>query len=201
MSYGVEGHEVRKILAQFDAPAFVRRARAVEVADELLHTRLAAAYAEGLEMPRLRLTQLLAALADRDWLLEGVVPQTGLGPRLRAWGQTHSVPLRVPVPPARDARALGDRWQRLTHSVERFNRRWTATVQAIPLGDINHLRAEYNLWYVIEKEAATNSPALARQGFVLRPPLTPSDLLQQYPCWPVWLTAAAAGDSSGPQGG
>lgn len=201
MSYGVEGHEVRKILAQFDAPAFVRRARAVEVADDLLHTRLAKAYATGLEMPRLRLTQLLASLASHDPLLESVASLPGVATRLRSWAKLHAVPLRVPVPPATNRAELADRWHRLTHSVERFNRRWQLAVTGIDLTHINHLREEYNRWYVIEKEAATNSPALARQGFEYRPPLTPSLLLERYPLWPEWLAFGSSDTDVGPGGG
>jgi hypothetical protein len=201
MSYGVEGQEVRKILAQFDAPAFVRRARAVEVADELLHARLAPAYAEGLEMPRLRLAQLLAALAHQDALLKAIVPQPGLIPRLRAWAELHPVRLRIRVAPASDSPTLAPRWQRLVESVGRFNRRWHRLLSGIDLADINHLRAEYNRWYEIEKEAATHSPELARQGFEYRPPLTVADLLRHYPVWPDWLapsptTPAPPGDGT-----
>jgi len=196
MSYGVEGHEVRKILAQFDAPAFVRRARAVEVADELLHSRLAPAYAEGLEMPRLRLAQLLAALAHQDHLLEPIVAQPGLAPRLRAWADRHPVRLRVRVAAASDSLTLAPRWQRLVESVGRFNRRWHALLTGIDLIDINHLRAEYNRWYVIEKEAATHSAVLARQGFEYRPPLTVADLLRDYPLWPDWLAPSPPSPAS-----
>ncbi|RPI83146.1 MAG: hypothetical protein EHM42_08700 [Planctomycetaceae bacterium] len=70
MSATVQGNEVRKILAQFDAPAFVRRARGVEVADELLDAVLTRHREEWLDMPRIRLAQLHALLGDLQRLAQ-----------------------------------------------------------------------------------------------------------------------------------
>jgi len=52
MSGAVEGNDVRKILAQFDAPAFVRRAKGVELAEEFLHAHCSRQREEWLEMRR-----------------------------------------------------------------------------------------------------------------------------------------------------
>jgi hypothetical protein len=185
MSGAGEGNEVRKILAQFDAPAFVRRAKAVEVSDELLHTRCSRQREEWLEMPRLRLGQFAAALGD--WSRWPLSPGAGHDPQplidLHSQWQPR---LKVPVPQAQSAVQLETPWTRLTASFAKFNSRWQAYVEKFPRDEINEIRDGYNRYYVLEKECATGSPALARRGFVELPPVTVQTLLQWYPLLPVF---------------
>jgi len=179
----VEGNEVRKILAQFDAPAFVRRAKGVEVADELLHAHCRRQREEWLEMPRLRLGQFVAALGD--WSRWPMTPAGGCDPQpLITLHEEWQPRLKVPVPRAHSAGQLQAPWSRLTESFAKFNRRWQEFLEKIPRDEINEIRDGYNRYYVLEKECATGSPALARRGFVELPLVTVQTLLEWYPRLP-----------------
>jgi hypothetical protein len=79
-------------------------------------------------------------------------------------------------------------WDRLTESFGKFNRRWRAFVEQFPRDEINQIRDGYNRYYVLEKECATGSPALARRGFVELAPITVPSLLTWYPLLPEWQT-------------
>jgi hypothetical protein len=53
------------------------------------------------------------------------------------------------------------------------------------LGPLNELRDGYNRYYLLEKECAIRSVALARRGFTPLPPLTLDDLAVLLPPLPV----------------
>jgi 3-methyladenine DNA glycosylase Tag len=94
--------------------------------------------------------------------------------------------LKVPVPRAQSPAQLQTPWTRLTESFAKFNLRWQAYVAKFPRDEINEIRDGYNRYYVLEKECATGSAALARRGFVELPPVTVQTLLQWYPLLPVF---------------
>ena len=55
----------------------------------------------------------------------------------------------------------------------------------VDVAEVNRLRDGYNRWYVLEKECAVRSHAVARQGFVPLPPLTSAELAEHLPLLPV----------------
>src|SRR5581483_5169854 len=119
---GGEDREAKEVMSQFDAPAYVRRARQVEEAFDSLIARCRRQREEWLAMVRLRVG-MLRALAG-DWqelrpLLDG--DQLDL---LRNLHEQLSPTLRVPVEPAASPRALRRALEDLCESIERFNRRW-----------------------------------------------------------------------------
>lgn len=183
MSSSVEGNEVRKILAQFDAPAFVRRARGVKVADDLLHARLTGQREEWLVMPRTRLAQLHARLQGFGPLTQVGCPYA-LVTRLEELYCEWQPQLRSRVAPVRTVAETLPHWRRLGESFALFNRRWQAYVAKFNLVEINRIRDEYNKYYVVEKECATGSAVLARRGFVTLKLLTAESLLESYPLLP-----------------
>ena len=69
----------------------------------------------------------------------------------------------------------------LIESLEHFNRRWLEHVRGLDLGPLNALRADYNRYYLLEKECAVRSPFIARQGWQPLPPLTLQTLLAVLP--------------------
>lgn len=191
MSGAVEGNDVRKILAQFDAPAFVRRAKGVELAEEFLHAHCSRQREEWLEMPRLRLGQFAAALGE--WSRWPMSPGGGSDPQ--PWIALHEQwqpRLKVPVPRAHSAGQLQAPWDRMAESFAKFNRRWQTFVEKFPRDEINELRDGYNRYYVLEKECATGSAALARRGFVELPLVTVQTLLEWYPRLPELGAASVA---------
>ena len=80
--------------------------------------------------------------------------------------------------PARGIAQLGD-------SLQRFNRRWVEYARALDLRPINALRADYNRYYLLEKECAVRSPMIARQGYQPLEPLTVEAILAVLPPLPV----------------
>lgn len=67
----------------------------------------------------------------------------------------------------------------------RFNTAWGQFLRELDLTAVNALRDSYNCYYVLEKEIALRSTALARRGFQPLPTLTTADLEAALPMLPV----------------
>lgn len=185
----VPGHDTSQrqaseVLALFNVPAYARRGRRVEEALEELLQRCRAQRDKWLLMPRTLLGKL--RMLAGDWpallpfcadeaqlcLLQGLHDE--LDPRPRFQVARTSVPRRLTA-------ALRE----LIRSIIHFNERWSAYLAALDLTAINAARAEYNRWYLLEKECALRSPRLARLGFKELPPLDAAALLELLPPLPV----------------
>ncbi len=184
LGYGDERNLVQEFVAQYDAPAYVRRARRVEEALAALVARCRRQRDEWLEIVRMRLGRLdalageweaLAAFLDGDDQPAMLRQLYGaLEPRLR-----HR--LERTLNPSVLWRALTD----LAASIERFNRRWERFLAGVDLAEVNALRDGYNRYYLLEKECAVRSPRVARQGYRRLEPLTTADLATLLPPLPV----------------
>jgi hypothetical protein len=86
---------------------------------------------------------------------------------------------------ATSRRVLRRALHELAESIEYFNKRWSAFLQGFDLGPLNALRDGYNRYYLLEKECAIGSARIARQGFVVLPPLAVDDLKKCFPLLPV----------------
>lgn len=180
---GVEGREARELLAQYDAPAYIRRARRVQGAfDDLVET-CRRQREEWLGMVRLRLGVLRALAGSWEALRPFRTPEQVN--ELRDLHDTLSPQLRTPVAAATSPRALRRALVELRESVERFNRRWKAYLKTIDLAAINDLRVGYNRYYLLEKECALRSSAVARHGYRPLEPLTHDELADLLPLLPV----------------
>src|SRR5262249_6361771 len=93
--------------------------------------------------------------------------------------------LRATIVPTRSQRELRQALRELQASIERFNRRWHELLSKLDLTAVNKLREGYNRYYVLEKDGAIRSPAVARQGFKRLPPLTLADVTAVVPPLPV----------------
>jgi hypothetical protein len=174
---------VKQVLAGFDAPAYIRRARRVHEALEVLTEHCRQQRDEWLQLVRTRLgiLQALAGAWDRlaSWLGPG--EQDTLGQLY-----SHLCPkLRVPVEETSSVRKLRVALLELQDSIERFNRRWQAFLQNLDLTEVNQQRDEYNRYYLLEKECAVRSVRVARQGFQRLEPLTREELAAKFPLLPV----------------
>jgi hypothetical protein len=176
--------DMQRVVALYDAPAYIRRARIVEgtLQQVLQHCRQQREL--WLAMARLRLGQLgdLAGSWQRlrPWLADD--DQVAILARL----ETELAPqLRCPVEQTSSDRVLQRALQKLCASLERFNERWHVFLSKVDLTALNALRADYNRWYVLEKECAVRSARLAREGFVPLSPLTATDLEERLPVLPV----------------
>lgn len=179
-----EYSDARKILAQFDAPAYIRRARRVEDAWEELVARCGRQREEWLKSARLRLG-MLAGLAG-DWSrVEPFLADSTDASRLQGLLAEWSPRLRVVVARTSSERKLRAALCALRDAIERFNCRWSGFLPGVDLTAINKLRDGYNRFYVLEKECAVRSPIVARQGFQPLPPATVDDLYALFPS--VWV--------------
>jgi len=173
-----EEHQLNELLAAFEAPAYIRRARGVELAWELLLRQVAAQREEWLKMVKIHLATLEAVSGGWDkagWLIANTEELAVLTQQLQA-------KLRVKVWP--------NRWRmrgvarRLNQALDRFEQRWQSYLPTIDLSTVNELRDSYNRWYVLEKACALRNEAVARSGFLPLKPLTNQDLAAHFPALP-----------------
>lgn len=170
--------ELRELFGMFDVPAFARRGQDLEYARKRLDARLDRQRDEMLEMVRLRLRQWAAGVEGPD-----------------AWRGTFAGPLdalwaAAGAPSPRWGGGLAPRRRRsLAHdligSVERFNRRWTALLEGLPLDPLNTMIEQYNRYYLLEKECVLRSSRLAARHFRPYARVTAQELAYQYPSLPM----------------
>jgi hypothetical protein len=177
---GDDGRLYQQFLAQYDAPAYVRRARQVQEAFDLLLNRCQRQRDEWLYMSRLRFGTLRELAGDwaqlRPWLADE--DQVSILEHLQALLDPQ---LRLPVARTLSPRVLRHALYELKDSLEHFNRRWQRFLSTVDLTEVNALREDYNRYFLLEKECALRSPRLARQGFSRLEPLTPGELAALLP--------------------
>lgn len=178
------GEVFKRFLAQYDAPAYIRRARGVQVAFEQLLEQCRRRRAEWLEIVRLRIGMLHGLAGDWNNLLPLLANEEQLD-ILRYHLAALAAPLRAPLEATTSTRALRAALRELHESLERFNERWQVFLIGVDLTAINEMREGYNRYYVLEKECAVRSARIARQGFSPLPPLTIEDLAAHFPLLPV----------------
>jgi hypothetical protein len=169
-----------ELLAQYDGPAYLRRARRVQAAYDQLLDQCRRQRDEWLAMVRVRLGTLRGLAGT--W--EALAPHLGDEGHTRLleelWAALDPRP-RLPVEPTTSVRALRAAVRELGESAERFNRRWLAFVGGLDLTALNDERARYNRYYLLEKECAVRSPYIARAGYKPLDPLTHEEVLAALP--------------------
>jgi hypothetical protein len=189
LSVNDESYAVKLFMSNYDAPAYVRRARTVQAAFDELIARCRRQREPWLEMVRLRLGTLKGLAggweALRPWLADA--EQLAILDRLHA---ELAPRLRLPPAPTRSPRRLRQALAELRHSLERFNRRWEGFVRTLDLAAINALVDGYNRYYLVEKECIFRSPRVARQGWQPLEPVTADRLLALLPPLPVPRTTS-----------
>jgi hypothetical protein len=179
-----EGRENQLVIAQFDAPAYLRRARGVQEALEHLLRKGRAQRDEWLAMTKVSLGRLHALAGDWSAMRPLVADEAQLAV-LESLHASLAPKLRAPVPPTSSQRVLRHALHRLVSSLERFNARWQDYLEKVDLGVIDRLRDGYNRYYVLEKSCALRSDRLAGYGFVPLPPLSVEELASHLPTLPV----------------
>lgn len=184
LNSGEDRQVIQRVMGNYDAPAFVRRAQRVHEALEHLLARCRQERDQRLTMPRLRLG-ILGALAGNWRRLRPMLAndkQIGL---LRELEIELSPRLRVRVEPTLSERKLRGALLALRESLESFNRRWQGYLATVDLAPVNEAREGYNRYYLLEKECALGSPRLARQGFQSLLPFTLNVLKTLLPVLPI----------------
>jgi hypothetical protein len=184
----MEERGAREVFAQFDAPAYVRRARQVEQAYEELLALCRRHREECLGMVRLRIG-LLRALAGEWESLRPLVADEGQVILLRDLHDLLSPQLRAPLEATSSPRELRRALAELQESIDRANRRWARFLDSLDLAPLNELRQNYNRYYLLEKECVVRSPRAARPGFRPLEILTRDHLAALFPPLPRPATA------------
>lgn len=180
---------VKRFTAQYDAPAYVRRARGVEEALERVVLVCQRRRDEWLVMVRIQLGTLKALAGDWDTLRPWLAGEDQKL-MLQQLDSTLKPRLRVPIRPTSAPRVLRRALRNLAVSIERFNQRWARFLPTVDLTEVNRRREEYNRFYLLEKECAVRSARVARQGYAPLAPLTLEDLMGLMPFLPMPRTVA-----------
>jgi hypothetical protein len=173
-----------QVVSQYDVPAFVRRGRRVQEAYQDLMERCREQRAQWLAMPALRMGQLAALAVDLDHLIP-LLSNADQVNVLRKLQEHLNPQLRVSVGPATSRQQLRAALHDLCESLDRFNRRWLDYLASVDLTLVNGIRADYNRYYLLEKECSMRSPVLARIGFRPLRPVTLGDLQAELPPLPI----------------
>jgi hypothetical protein len=130
---------------------------------------------EWLHLVRLRLGVLQALAGDWSVLATHLSDEEQLAILQRLADELRPA-LRAPVAMTTSQRVLRHALAELVESLARFNERWRTYLDGVDLSDVNRLRADYNRFYVLEKECVVRSPVIARQGFRPLPPASRADV-------------------------
>lgn len=170
--------EFLKILADVgEEPAFIQRARSVEIAWDMLLSSCRSQREELLQWPR-RHFAILAYRVRKDW--------SRLEPYLKDPSSTHwfkdlhrEWESKLP---ATTEWTWSDRSALLAFvtSAERFNQAWLHSLRQVDLQEINRGRADYNRFYPIEKDCAfgVDRTALTFEPIEM---ISHADLIERFP--------------------
>jgi hypothetical protein len=178
-----------EVLAHYDGPAYMRRARRVQGSYDQLLDECRRQRDEWLALVRIRLGRLRALAGAWDALLPHLADDGQLRLLEGLWADLNPH-LRAPVAVNASPGALRKALCELNASIERFNGRWLAFVRGLDLTALNAERADYNR-YLLEKECAVRSPYIARAGYKPLEPLTADDVLAVLPVLPAPRPLAA----------
>lgn len=173
--------EFLEFVAQFDTPAFIRRARrteeaAAQVLDFCRDNRNAF-----LEIPAIRLATA-GVLVAHDWPALGKYLEDGNdADYLNSLHDEWKPQLRIQIQVTDSGRKIRRALRELATSFENFNRKWGLFTRELDLTDVNQVREDYNNYYVCEKACAFDSEEIGRQGFQELPPFTLDDVIKELP--------------------
>lgn len=176
--------EAAEFLAKFDAPAFVRRARHVEEAQESLLRRCQKQRDAWLLMPRTLIGRLHGMAGSWNSLRPLLLDDADVDLLADLYALLQPRPRLAPEPTNSSSR-LAKALHALVVSLERFNGRWPVFLAGVDLAEINKVREDYNRYYLLEKECALRNPRLARIGYQKLAPLTYANLLEWLPLLPM----------------
>lgn len=169
----------QQMILAVDAPAYMRREKDVVAAWRGVLTQCEQDYRSHLEMPLLRVGQLIS-LAGTELETTARLSSTDaqyLTDLFDKWGTQP----RVDVKPTTSEMEIEEAKSLLVGSFQRFNRRWERHIQEVNLEPVNTRRMNYNEYYLLEKECAVFSASVARQGYQPMKMATAKDLFEHFP--------------------
>lgn len=174
------------LLAGYGVPAYIRRARNLELAEQELDARVQRLWFDRVRPVARQVRSLLALVSDDRALWELL----DHGRRYPAFREVEALVSRHPdyarfgadrslFGPTRAARV-----RELCRLIREFNDTWAAAVEGIDLGPVNGLIAEYNRWFPLERECAMRHAFQFRDDFQPRPRIEPAELAIRQPLLP-----------------
>ena len=180
LSYEGSRREFLELAAQFDTPAFIRRAQNTAAVFELLMHRCKKKRLELAEIPSMRLATI-AAMVEGSWhRFTDFFDSESYPFYLQSLHEEWQYELKAPIAAATDSK-IKRGLKELFESFARFNVSWQKYVDQIDFSDVNQVRSDYNNYYVCEKAAAFDSERIAQEGFEELPPVTAATVLEQMP--------------------
>jgi hypothetical protein len=164
-----------QLVGQYDAPAYVRRARAVEHAHEQILERCRRQRRDWLAGVRLHLKWMSQAANDGE--LDPTVFEV-----IQVLRCESEFTEREPM---KSGRGMKSTVRQLRGSVIRFNRRWATFLDRFNLSELNRLRDGYNRYYLLEKECAVGALRLVHSTFRRLEPMTRDELQRLFPPLPM----------------
>ena len=149
--------EFLEFVAQFDTPAFIKRARRTEEAV----TQIIACCRDRrnvlLEIPAMRLATVGARVAYGWPSLVAYLQDDSAADYLDSLYDEWKPHLRVRIQVTDSPRKIRRALRELATSFGNFNRKWELFTREIDLTDVNQAREDYNNYYVWEKACAFDS--------------------------------------------
>jgi len=171
---------INEMIGRFAAPSFIRRAKLVEATWSHLLERCAKARFEQLKFVGLRLGQLFALAGSWEVLRRCVRRDVDLID-LQTLHAVLQPRLLAPLAATSSRRALLGAGRELIEAMEMFNQRWSRWLAKIDLRAVNQARADYNRYYLFEKECVVGSAAIARVGYRTLEPVTLEEVAARWP--------------------
>ena len=187
-SNGAAGDPIAQlVLGQFDAPAFIRRAKSVEMDTETLFYKCKKHRESWLHQPQRLFHSIKSRVGGTppDWQkLQKWCKNPEQIAYLRTLDPFLEPALRFPPKPTRWFWGISPEIETLRTQIKAFNKAWLVWVRELDLSEINNARNGYNKWYLLEKECSILSRAVANQGFEPLPLLDTHDILAWFPLIP-----------------
>jgi hypothetical protein len=174
----------KQALSMFGAPAYMRRAARVEAALQALLTACRRQRDEWSLMLVVRLVTLRGLAGEWERLMPFLTDAGQMAALQRLWDELQPEVL-VRIEPTTSPRKLRRALAELVQEIETVNRRWDAYLASVDITEVNRQRDGYNRWYILEKECAVRSMAVARQGFVPMAMMAIDELREKLPPLPL----------------
>jgi hypothetical protein len=155
----------KQALSMYGPPAYMRRAARVEAALQKLLADCRRQRDEWSLMLVVRLVTLRGLAGEWERLAPLLADAGQIEALERLWDELQPEVL-VQIEPTTSPRKLRRALAELVQEIEAVNRRWEAFLPSVDVTEVNRQRDGYNRWYVLEKECAVRSIAVARSGFV-----------------------------------
>lgn len=174
------------IRGAYGVPAYVRRLRNLEAAEQDLEARLTRLWFDHVRPVAAEMKAFLHLFANGQELWE-FLDEGHFFPACQetsALVSQHPDYHKLSVRTGLFTAGRRTRYRTLGRAIRDFNQSWPSLTQTVDLEPINTLIADYNRWYPLERECAMRYAFHALDNFRPRPSVDPADLAWRRPLLP-----------------